>query len=101
MNHVIGIAWYEDEATYRRALGIFSDAKDLPATYEDWQALVRRECEEIKGVGNIALRVEIDPETFRDWCGAHDLPPNAAGRTSFVSRAELEYEKTGKGALIR
>jgi hypothetical protein len=55
MNDVIGIAWYKDKATYRRALAIFTDPKNMPATYEDWQALVGREREEIKGAGNIAL----------------------------------------------
>jgi len=32
MNDVIGIAWYKDELTYRRALAIFTDSKNIPAT---------------------------------------------------------------------
>jgi hypothetical protein len=100
MNHIIGIAWYKDERTYRRALAIFTDSKNMPDTYGDWQAIVKRECEEIKGVGNIALRVDIDPETFKDWCNAHGFLPDARGRTAFVNHAELEYEKTGKGTII-
>jgi len=100
MKYVVGIAWYKDEATYRRALAIFTDPKDMPATYEDWQALVGREREEIKGAGNIALRVDIDPETFNDWCKAHGFLPDAQGRTAFVNHVELEYEKTGKGTVI-
>jgi len=100
MNDVIGIAWYKDEVTYRRALAIFIDSKNMPATYEDWQAIVRREREEIKGAGNIALRVDIDPETFKDWCNAHGFLLDARGRTAFVNHVELEYEKTGKGTVI-
>jgi hypothetical protein len=100
MSDVIGIAWYKDEATYRRALAISSDPNDMPATYEDWQVIVIRECEEIKGVGNIALRVDIDPETFREWCKAHGFPPNAKGRTGFVNWGELEYERTGQGTIL-
>jgi hypothetical protein len=100
VNDVIGITWYKDEATYRRALAIFSDPNDMPTTYEDWRAIVRRECEEVKGAGNIALRVDLDPETFKDWCKAHGFPPNAQGRTGFVNRAEFEYEKTGKGTVV-
>ena len=49
MNDVIGIAWFKDELTYRRALAIFTDSENMPATYEDWKALVGRQCEEIKG----------------------------------------------------
>ena len=100
MNDVIGIAWYKDEATYRRALAIFTDSKNMPATYEDWQALVGREHEEIKGAGNIALRVDIDPETFVDWCNVHGFRADSQGRTAFVNDAELEYQKTGKGTVI-
>jgi hypothetical protein len=54
----------------------------------------------IKGTGNIALRVDIDPETFKDWCNAHGFLPDAQGRTAFVNHVELEYEKTGKGTVI-
>ena len=68
MNDVIGIAWFKDELTYRRALAIFTDSENMPATYEDWKALVGRQCEEIKRGGNIAIRADIDPETFTDWC---------------------------------
>ena len=93
MNDVIGIAWYKDEATYRRALAIFTDSENMPATYEDWKALVGRECEEIKGAGNIAIRADIDPETFIDWCNAHGFLPDSQGRTAFVNHVELEYRE--------
>jgi hypothetical protein len=100
MNDVIGIAWFKDELTYRRALAIFTDSENMPATYEDWKALVGRECEEIKRVGNIALRADIDPETFTDWCNVHGFRTNSQGRTAFVNHVELEYQKTGKGTVI-
>ena len=100
MNDVIGIAWFKDELTYRRALAIFTDSENMPATYEDWKALVGRQCEEIKGVGNIAIRADIDPETFTDWCNVHGFRTNSQGRTAFVNHVELEYQKTGKGTVI-
>ena len=100
MNDVIGIAWFKDELTYRRALAIFADSENMPATYEDWKALVGRQCEEIKGVGNIALRADIDPETFIDWCNGRGFKSDSQGRTAFVNHVELEYRKTGKGTVI-
>ncbi|MBN2402367.1 MAG: hypothetical protein JXN64_08195 [Spirochaetes bacterium] len=100
MSYVVGIAWYNDEHVYRKALAEFSDSKSMPATYEDWQALVKRQCEEIKRTGNIALRADIDPDTFKDWCNAHGFLPDAQGRIAFVNHVKLEYEKTGKGTLI-
>jgi len=100
MNDVIGIAWYKDEPSYRRALAIFTDSENVPATYEDWKALVGRECEEIKGAGNIAIRADIDAETFTDWCNRHGCKADSRGRTAFVNHVELEYRKTGKGTII-
>ena len=100
MNDVIGIAWYKDEHTYRRALAIFTDSENMPATYEDWKALVGRQCEEIKRVGNIAIRADIDPETFIDWCNRRGCRADSQGRTAFVNHVELEYQKTGKGTAI-
>jgi hypothetical protein len=85
MNDVIGIAWFKDELTYRRALAIFTDSENMPATYEDWKALVGRQC---------------DPETFTDWCNVHGFRTNSQGRTAFVNHVELEYQKTGKGTVI-
>lgn len=99
MDHIIGIAWFKDEAAYRRALGVFTDPGNMPATYEDWKALVTKECELIKYAGNIALRVDIDPETFADWCASRGFRADSQGRTAFVSHVELEYQKTGKGTL--
>jgi hypothetical protein len=100
MNDVIGIAWYKDESSYRRALAVFTDSATMPATYEDWKALVGRECEEIKGAGNIALRADIDPGTFTDWCNRHGFKADSQGRTAFINHVELEYRKTGKGTVI-
>jgi hypothetical protein len=100
MNDVIGIAWYKDELTYRKALAIFTDSRDMPATYEDWQAIVGKQLEELKGAGNIAIRADIDPETFIDWCNARGSIANSQGRTAFVNHVELEYQKTGKGTVI-
>jgi hypothetical protein len=100
MSYIVGIAWYKDELTYRRALDIFTDPRDMPATYEDWQALVRRQLEEIKSSGNTAIRADIDPETFTDWCRTHGFLPDSQGRIAYVNHIELEYQKTGKGKLI-
>jgi hypothetical protein len=100
MNKVIGIAWFKDELTYRRALAIFADPENMPATFEDWKVLVSREREFIKGSGDIAIRADVDPETFADWCASRGFPTNSQGRIAFVNHVELEHQKTGKGTVI-
>jgi hypothetical protein len=100
MNDVIGIAWFKDEATYRRALAIFTDSENMPASFEDWKALVGKQCDLIKGSGNIAIRADIDPETFTDWCVSRGFVANSQGRIAFVNHVVLEYQKIGKGTVI-
>ena len=100
MNYVIGILWFKDELAYRRALAIFTDSKNMPTTFEDWKTLVKRQHEEIKGTGNIAIRVDFDPETFIDWCNARGFQANSQARGAFTEHAVLEYQKTGKGTVI-
>jgi hypothetical protein len=100
MNDVLGIAWFKDELTYRRALAIFTDSENMPASFEDWKALVGRECELVKASGHIAIRADIDPETFTAWCASRGFEPNSKGRIAFVNHVELEYRKTGKGTVI-
>ena len=77
MINVVGIAWFKDEATYRWALEIFTDSENMPASFEDWKALVEKECELIKDGGNIAIRADIDPERFTAWCASRGLEANS------------------------
>jgi len=100
MNDFIGIVWFNDELAYRRALEVFTDSQNMPATYENWKTLVGRQLEEIKRIGNVAIRADFDPETFMDWCNSRGLPANYQARTAFAEHIVLEYRKTGKGTII-
>ena len=100
MSYVVGVAWFKDAATYRRALSIFGDPENMPANFEEWKALVEKQCQLIKDSGNIAIRADIDPETFSTWCASRGFPTNSDGRTAFVNHIEIEYQKTGKGTII-
>ncbi len=100
MINVVGIAWYKDEAAYRGALDIFTDSENMPASFEDWKALVEKELEIIKDSGNIAIRADIDPDTFTAWCASRGLEANSRGRIAFVNHVKLEYEMTGNGTVI-
>ncbi|HSH69628.1 MAG TPA: hypothetical protein VK997_06900 [Deferrisomatales bacterium] len=100
MHNVMGVAWFEDEAAYRRALEIFTDPENMPASFEAWKALVGRQCALIKDSGTVPLRADIDPESFLAWCADRGFLANAAGRVAFVNHVVLEYQKTGKGTII-
>lgn len=100
MSYVVGIAWFKDEATYRRAREVFTDSGNLPTSYNGWKALVERQVELIKGEGNIAIRADIDPEAFVSWCQSRGLEVNSQSKREFVKDVEIEYQKTGKGMVI-
>ena len=100
MKDVMGIAWYKDEATYHEAQAILTDSENMPASYEDWKALVERQLALIKEDGNTAIRADIDPEAFPAWCESRGFEANSAGRIAFVNHVVLEYQKTGKGKII-
>jgi hypothetical protein len=100
MSYVVGIAWFKDEITYRRALTVFKDPQDMPTRFEEWKAIVEKQCELVKAGGNIVLRVDVDPDKFVAWCAVQGFEPNAWGRTAFVNRMELEYQKTGQGTIM-
>jgi len=100
MSDVIGIAWYKDEDTYRRALEVFTDSQNMPATFEDWKAIVGKQVELIKDTGNSAIRADIDPEIFVAWCASRGIVADSWGRTAFVRHVEIEYLKTGKATFI-
>ena len=100
MKDVIGVAWFTDEDHYRSALKIFTDSQNMPATFEDWKALVEKQCELIKESGKNAIRADIDPETFPGWCASRGFEANSQGRIAFAKHVVLEYQKTGKGKII-
>jgi len=101
LNHIIGVLWFNNELAYRRALAIFTDSKNMPATFEDWKTLVKRQLEEIKHAGNIAIRADFDPEKFIGWCNARGFQANSQARGAFTEHVVLEYQKTGKGTVIK
>ena len=100
LSYIVGIVWFKDEIVYRRALEIFTDSENMPATFKGWETLVNRELEEIKRTGNIAMRADFDPETFIDWCTSRGFQANSQARTAFANHVVLEYQKTGQGTII-
>ncbi|MFH0974608.1 MAG: hypothetical protein V1874_02365 [Spirochaetota bacterium] len=100
MKNVTGIAWYKDEITYRKAFDLFIDSKNMPSTFKEWQAFVKRQIKEIKDSGDIAIRADIDPETFTKWCNENGFRLDSRGRIEFVKRIEIEHMKTGNGIVI-
>ena len=100
MINVIGIAWYKDEARTAGRLRSLPIPKICPPVLKTGRPLWKRNAKLIKDSGNIAIRADIDPDTFTAWCASRGLEANSRGRIAFVNHVKLEYEMTGKGTVI-
>ncbi|HEX2965689.1 MAG TPA: hypothetical protein VHO84_07880, partial [Syntrophorhabdaceae bacterium] len=69
-------------------------------TFEDWQALVGKQLDQIRYAGNIALRVDFNPEKFVDWCNMRGFRADSQARVALAEHGVLEYQKTGKGTIV-
>jgi len=100
MKKIAGIVWYNNEIIYRRALAIFEDAFNMPATYEDWKVGVKRIAEKYKSDGWILVRAELDPDAFPNWCKSRGLNVDTKARVTFGDEAAARYLKTGEGNFV-
>ena len=88
----VGIGWYKPDA-YQRCLTMFDDAADLPDTFDEWLILAEQTEMQIKNQGMRVVRVEIDPDTFPDWCAEH-------GFSRIVKDARMAYGNTMAAQIL-
>ena len=81
---IMGLAWYRPE-DYSRLLQLFSDAKNLPATYEDWLKRAELGEQKFSKDGMRVVRVIVDPEEFTRWCESLGCDFDSKARIRFVN----------------
>ena len=82
----VGIYWINEE-DYPALLKIFADGDRMPRTWTEWRKMAEEMERGLKAYGHAVMRVRIDPNTYLDWCTAHDTSPGSAGRKKFVAAA--------------
>ena len=82
----VGVYWI-DENDYPALLKIFADGDRLPRTWTEWLKIAKEMETGLKAYGHVVMRVRIDPNTYLDWCAAHDTSAGSAGRKKFVAAA--------------
>jgi hypothetical protein len=90
----IGIAWYRAE-DYRQILEVMADKAILPSTYRQWRKEAELRESDLKRLGNIVIRVIVDPEIFPIWCRARGLNVDESARTAFVSEVAARQVREG------
>ena len=89
----VGVYWIEEE-DYPALLRIFDDGSKMPKTWREWLKMAEEMERGLISYGHVVLRVRIDPDTFSDWCAAHDAKTNREGRKKFIAAAV--YERYGE-----
>jgi len=79
---VIGISWFREAIR-----AVSEDGHKMPSKWKDW--LKGAEEFEQKAIqsGKIVERINIDPNTFPDWCKKNGVGVNRQGRQKFAAMA--------------
>ena len=74
------MVWYKEE-DWKQLRRILPDSYLLPKKYKDWLARAEAKEKEVRGRGNVVIKVFIDPETFPAWCKKKGREMDAESRT--------------------
>ena len=86
---VVGAYWINEE-DYPAILKLFDDGDKMPPTWKEWLKIAEEMEQGLKAYGHVVMRVNIDPNTFSDWCTAHGTSPGREGRKRFLAAAVNE-----------
>jgi hypothetical protein len=86
---VVGAYWIKEE-DYPALLKLFDDGQKMPATWKEWLKIAEEMEQGLKAYGHVVMRVNIEPNTFSDWCATHGTSPGREGRKRFVAAAVNE-----------
>lgn len=91
---VAGVFCYKDESQYNELLTIFTDAHNLPATFDKWEQLNDKAVKTAESSGVIAIRVYTESaEAFVEFCRLHGKGLNAEGRLHFANLKAFEHSQ--------
>lgn len=91
----VGLAWFREE-DYPALLRIFDDADKMPRLWKDWLKGAEETENRIKMSGQLTERINIDPDTFPDWCARNECSVDRHGRHKFVIAAlAAKYSNQG------
>jgi hypothetical protein len=81
---VMGVGWYRPEQ-WKRLRQISADVNKLEKTHAEWLAIAEKTVKDLTRQGVSILKVDVDVEELRIWCGKQGLPIDAEARAKFVS----------------
>jgi len=87
----MGFVWYRKE-DFQRCKAMFVDGSKIADTYDEWLAAAQSGYDKLARQGVRLVKAYIDPDTFPEWCRAHNETLDAKGRTAYANEcAYLEF----------
>jgi hypothetical protein len=80
---VLGAAWYSEQDWTRMRL-ICSDPEEMDESYAVWRAAAEKAMEDLRRLGQVVEKVEIDVDEFVRWCRLHGRNTDRASRAEFA-----------------
>ena len=90
---VVGLVWFSRK-NWPALKSILADADTLHDTFDEWRGSVAAVESQMRHEGFIVERVDIDPETFPQWCKSRGLITDHRARSSYA--AEVAEERHGQ-----
>lgn len=85
---IAGINWYRRE-DYPRILEVMEDRHLLAPTYDEWLRAAEKGIQHFTDKGLIAIKAEIEPESFLAWCKERGLKVDAKARNEWGNSVAL------------
>ncbi|WP_163370961.1 hypothetical protein [Endozoicomonas acroporae] len=95
--YLMPVAWYKKE-DYQRLKTIFDDGDQLHDRFEEWLHAAEQSIKLGTGKGYTVVQVNIDPDTFPEWCRSRGLNINSEARTKFINTIAAEQAKKAMNA---
>jgi hypothetical protein len=79
-----GIIWYR-RTDYPDVLRVMADAGEMPPTFDDWLEMAEAQRRQLEFLGEVVVKVHVDPRSFVAWCRERGLSPDRRGRNEYAA----------------
>jgi hypothetical protein len=81
---VLGVAWYGEHDWTRLRL-LCSDPEEMDDSYAEWRAAAEKGIEDLRKLGQVVEKVDMDIDAFLRWCRLHGRKTDKAARAEFAT----------------
>ena len=82
-NRNIALAWYRQDQ-WQLLLDYSTDSDKLERTYQEWLEHVEEKVNEMGKDGINIIKIDINIEEMKKWCGRHDKPIDGHTRSEYA-----------------